>query len=764
MDLYSRQLYALGKETLTSMKNAKVLIIGTGTPFVEIMKNLILMGIGEITIADNRLIQENDLESNYYLNSNDKEKDFVNIVGFRMQKLNPTVKINKYSKNDFDDIFLKSFTIIVILKDIYNLNNRLHNLNIPHIITKTTNFFGYIFVDYIEFTSLNLNGEKNKQGLIISNKIDKKTNTIIETVTNHELFIGNYIKIRDNEFKIIKVISPKLFVIDKEILNELGQLEKYEEIKIPKKFTFKTIYDSNIKINLEFPDSEYGYVFINSIIGGIVAQNVINYINKSGTPINQFLSYNFSEFESLLDGKKFNNSVTDKKVFIVGAGALGCEHIKNLAYLGVKNIVITDFDQIEKSNLSRQFLFKDKDIKKFKSIQAKKAIKRMRSEINIEALTLKISKESESKFNGKFYQSIDCVVNALDNIEARKYVDSKCIDYDLPLFEAGTLGTKANSQTIIPYLTESYSNSVNDDTSNIPLCTIKSFPYLPEHSIAWAKELFAELFSQNLDTINNLNLEQVYQERIINDINELIKKYPEDYEEEQIRFWSGTRKYPKLSNLNTTELQKDFYNIGTSIKNRIMKNQMIEDFDKDSINLNHVEFLTILTNIRNKIYSIEIIDEFTVKGIAGKIIPALCTTTSVISGFVMIEFLRYCIICDKVNNINNINNINKIDNYSNNYINLSLNLFINSSPVKDMINEWIKVNLEDLTLEDILIKIQNEYDNYVSTIYIDDKIVYSSDIDYNLSFLKSKLNKTSEKVYGFIILDNDSNDIIRFFL
>lgn len=759
MDLYSRQLYALGKESLLSMKNAKVLVIGTLTPFVEIIKNLILMGIGEITIADNRLIQDYDLEDNYYLNSNDINKDFVNIVGFRMQKLNPTVRINKYSKNNFDDVFLKSFTIIVILKDIYTLNNRLHNLNIPHIITRTANFFGYIFIDYIEFTSLNPNGEKNKQGLIMNKtiKVNEGTNkvngkTTIETVGNHDLFNGNCIKIKNEEFKIIKVISPTSFIIDKEIKTVLNQLEKYEEIKISKKFTFKPISDSNIKINFKFPDSEYGYVFINSIIGGIVAQNVINYVNKSGTPINQFLSYNFSEFESLLDGKKFNNRVTDKKVFIVGAGALGCEHIKNLAYLGVKNIVITDFDQIEKSNLSRQFLFKDKDIKKFKSIQAKKAIQKMRSDINIEALTLKVSKESESKFNRKFYQSINCVFNALDNIEARKYVDSKCIDYDLPLFESGTLGTKANSQTVIPSLTESYSNSVNDDVTNIPLCTIKSFPYLPEHSVAWAKELFAELFSQNLDIVMNLNLDKVYQERIIDDINELIKKYPEDYEEYQIRFWSGTRKFPKLSNLNITELQKNFYEIGTTIKNRIVKNQMIEDFDKDTINLSHVEFLTILTNIRNRIYSIETIDEFTVKGIAGKIIPALCTTTSVISGFVMIEFLRYCL------------NYNKIDNYSNNYINLSLNLFINSSPIKDIINEWQKVNLENLTLEDILIKIQNEYDHYVFMMYIDEKIVYSSDIDYELSYLKSKLNKTSDRVYGFIILDNESNDIIRFYL
>ena len=52
MDLYSRQLYALGKDSLITMSNAKILIIGTETPFVEIMKNLILMGIGEITIAE----------------------------------------------------------------------------------------------------------------------------------------------------------------------------------------------------------------------------------------------------------------------------------------------------------------------------------------------------------------------------------------------------------------------------------------------------------------------------------------------------------------------------------------------------------------------------------------------------------------------------------------------------------------------------------------------------------------------------------------
>jgi ubiquitin-activating enzyme E1 len=44
-------------------------------------------------------------------------------------------------------------------------------------------------------------------------------------------------------------------------------------------------------------------------------------------------------------------------------------------------------------------------------------------------------------------------VNAVDNIKARLYVDSRCVWYNKPLLESGTLGTKANSQMIVPHKT-----------------------------------------------------------------------------------------------------------------------------------------------------------------------------------------------------------------------------------------------------------------------------------------------------------------------
>lgn len=68
-------------------------------------------------------------------------------------------------------------------------------------------------------------------------------------------------------------------------------------------------------------------------------------------------------------GKQLQEKFENLRVFLVGAGALGCEFLKNFAMMGISTgphglLTITDDDTIEKSNLSRQFLFRDWDIGK----------------------------------------------------------------------------------------------------------------------------------------------------------------------------------------------------------------------------------------------------------------------------------------------------------------------------------------------------------------------------------------------------------------
>lgn len=132
-----------------------------------------------------------------------------------------------------------------------------------------------------------------------------------------------------------------------------------------------------------------------------------------------------------------------------------------------------------------------------KSDIAAKAAHEMNKELNVHALQDRVGPETENIFDDRFWELLDGVTNALDNIEARRYVDGKCVYYRKPLLESGTLGTQGNVQVIIPFQTESYSSTRDPETRKFPTCTIHSYPNVIEHTIAWAKGLFDTLFQSD---------------------------------------------------------------------------------------------------------------------------------------------------------------------------------------------------------------------------------------------------------------------------
>lgn len=91
-----------------------------------------------------------------------------------------------------------------------------------------------------------------------------------------------------------------------------------------------------------------------------------------------------------------------------------------------------------------------------KSTAAAKAARDINPALKVNALQNRVSPATEDVFHDKFWESLDLVVNALDNVNARLYVDSRCVYFGKPLLESGTLGPKCNTQVVIPNMTENY--------------------------------------------------------------------------------------------------------------------------------------------------------------------------------------------------------------------------------------------------------------------------------------------------------------------
>lgn len=632
---------------------------------------------------------------------------------------------------------------------------------------------------------------KKKSPLIIelveNNYQNKKDYCKIIKKKNSKIF--NYKSIENNIVDPIYTISDwsvgmkrsvllhKLHIALNEYINELNELPSSWSLNDFDIFYSKYFNKSNE--NLSETDiillKKFCYTLkgdilpICSIIGGIVSHEILKILTHKYNPIQQWYymdyldlildteinsNYDYENFKTKdkynglvnVFGKRFLETIQNTVPFVIGSGAIGCELIKNLGMIGVKKVYLTDPDHIEKSNLSRQFLFNDEDIRQSKSETVSKKIKLMNPDIEIIGLKYKMCHDTENYFNKEFHKNIDIYLNALDNVDARIYMDKMAMKYSKPLIDSGTMGSKGNVQVIIPHLTESYGSSTDpEEKTGIPICTIKAFPYKPEHTIQWARELFESEFNlipniinkykniNELEKINDLEASQllkqlykyiqfsltpqfydlllgtIYKENFYDNIKEIIDKYSKEEHKEEL----ADKKLPNYLNNNIehfnqfvkygynllnqmfkTNIQFDIkhmnsYQIFNYNLNELKSEHIIEivkpiinnfstihlnpiEFEKDDDELEHVQWISVCSNLRNYQYSIPQTDLWNVRKIAGNIIPALITTTSITSGFQILEFIRICKLYEQNKYITQ-ENKKDIELYKNRFINIDTN-------------------------------------------------------------------------------------------
>lgn len=527
-------------------------------------------------------------------------------------------------------------------------------------ITEIKKKYSMNYISFNESILLPLNSIKNFSNQEETKKRQHKLylciiNTLLEYYENDKK------KSINEEFLLSKI---------KKLFNDMIETEKknnifYEDYDEDELQSFDELMISNM-----IRYSYYHIVPICSLIGGYLTQEIIK-ITGQFLPINQWLffdlydhNYHYNKekisndsryfYQESIFGKEIQKKLEKLNIFIVGAGAVGCELLKNLSMMGISSgrgkITITDGDSIELSNLNRQFLFSEEDVTLPKSKIACKNIREMNPNVNVFDLQLIVNDKTLGVFNKEFWDFQDFVFSAVDNIDARKYIDKKCYKYNKIFLNCGTLGVRANDNVFIPHKTKMFNQIyIGKNIVTFEPCTLKSFPYKIEHCIEWGKAIFSDFFISRIrqlklfledpqNFINNMmsDANNVFIEKYINikqfmiilndknriskliefglfnfnilfneKIKDLLKSYPLDKKyKDGTLFWSKEKRIPRtIGFLFEDIMSKQFIDNFVSIYSECLgiEQTNIDDYIKKEINYSEFYINNVTIEDKNNI-------------------------------------------------------------------------------------------------------------------------------------------------------------------
>ena len=133
---------------------------------------------------------------------------------------------------------------------------------------------------------------------------------------------------------------------------------------------------------------------------------------------------------------------------IVGCGALGSVSASLLARAGVGRLRIIDRDFVEMSNLQRQFLFDEDDVREMKpkAVAAAEKLARINSGIVIEPVVSDLNPDNAVNLLG----GVSLILDGTDNFDTRFLINDVSIRHDIPWIYAACLGSYGLIMNVLP--------------------------------------------------------------------------------------------------------------------------------------------------------------------------------------------------------------------------------------------------------------------------------------------------------------------------
>ncbi|XP_054337967.1 ubiquitin-like modifier-activating enzyme 7 isoform X7 [Pongo pygmaeus] len=685
-ELYSRQLYVLGSPAMQRIQGARVLVSGLQGLGAEVAKNLVLMGVGSLTLHDPHPTCWSDLAAQFLLSEQHLERSRAEASQEFLAQLNRAVQVIVHTGDITEDLLL-DFQVVVLtaakLEEQLKVGTLCHKHGVCFLAADTRGLVGQLFCDFGEDFTVQDPTEAEPLTAAIQHISQGSPGilTLRKGANTHYFRDGDLVTFSGIEgMAELNDCDPRSIHVREDGSLEIGDTTTFSrylrggaitEVKRPK--TVRHV-DAETVVGLardleplkrteeeplEQPLDEalVRTVALSSagvlspmvaMLGAVAAQEVLKAISRKFMPLDQWLYFDaldcLPEDGELLPspedcaprgsrydgqiavfGAGFQEKLSRQHYLLVGAGAIGCELLKVFALVGLGagnsgGLTVVDMDHIERSNLSRQLLFRSQDVG-WARHEFEGLFRRSAETINHhqqahtsladmdEPQTLTLLKPVLGVLRVRPQNWQDCVAWALGHWKLCFHYGIKQLLRHFPpnkVLEDGTPFWSGPKQCPQPLEFDT-----NQDTHLLYVLAAANL-YAQMHGLPGSQDWTA--------------------------LRELLKLLPQPDPQQMAPIFASNLELASASAEFGPEQQKELnkalevWSVGPPLKPLM--------FEKDDDSNFHMDFVSAAASLRCQNYGIPPVNRAQSKRIVGQIIPAIATTTAAVAGLLGLELYK----------------------------------------------------------------------------------------------------------------------------
>ncbi|EEH16663.1 hypothetical protein PABG_06750 [Paracoccidioides brasiliensis Pb03] len=321
--LYDRQIRLWGVKAQEKLRTAKILLITLRSLGAEVAKNLVLVGIGSLTIIDNATVREEDVGAQFFLSEEHISQNRAEAAAPQIRQMNPRVQVTVEAVNirSKPPAFFASYDVTIATDLDYDtlcwINNSCRVANRRFYAAGIHGFYGYIFSDQLSHDFV-IEREKSNVAsstietptrTILDVKTKKENDKVIEMITKREVYcplmLSNtsslpqeFTKVRRKRLQVTPLLT---------CLRALWEFQREMNGSLPTRDDLETFLrlanDRHLELRLDISTltAEFIRSFLDNLgselspvaafLGGAAAQDVINVLGAREQPLQNLLLF-----------------------------------------------------------------------------------------------------------------------------------------------------------------------------------------------------------------------------------------------------------------------------------------------------------------------------------------------------------------------------------------------------------------------------------------------------------------------------------------